>query len=103
VSHNFKGHAYLYGGGLYRRGNLKHVLFDQKGKRWQSTMKPLPEENIDYYLEVDEEEPVGATAIMAFRTQIFVTRSEVALVKGIQTGKPEIMGIYDSQGKYLRG
>lgn len=103
VSHNFKGHAYLYGGGLYRRGNLEHVLFDQKGKRWQSTMKPLPEENIDYYLEVNEEEPVGATAIMAFRTQIFVTRSEVALVKGIQTGKPEIMGIYDSQGKYLRG
>lgn len=103
VSHNFKGHAYLYGGGLYRRGNLKHVLFDHKGTRWQSTMKNLPEENIDYYLEVNEEEPVGATAIMALRTQIFVTRSDVALVKGIQTGKPEIMGIYDSQGKYLRG
>ena len=103
VSHNFKGHAYLYGGGLYRRGNLKHVLFDQKGKRWQSTIKPLPEENIDYYLEVNEEEPVGTTAIMALRTQIFVTRSEVALVKGIQIGKPKIMGIYDSQGKYLRG
>ena len=61
------------------------------------------DENIDYYMEVDGEQPVGATAIMAFRTQIFVTRSEIAVVKGIQKGNLEVVGIYDSQGKYLRG
>ena len=35
---------------------------------------------------------------MAFRYQIFVTRSDVVLVKGIQSGKPEIIGVYDSLG-----
>ena len=103
VSHNFKGKGYIYGGGFYRRGHLENVLIDNHGNQTKAHINPLSEENIDYYLEVNSEEPVGATAIMAFRTQIFVTRSEVALVSGIQDGKIEIKGIYDSQGNYLRG
>lgn len=102
VSHNYQGKAYIYGGGLYRRGHLDHVLLDNQGARSSSLVEHLPDENIDYYLELVDEQPVGTTAVMAFRTQIFVTRSEVALVKGIQTGTPELIGIYDSQGKYLR-
>lgn len=35
---------------------------------------------------------------MAFRFQIFVTRSQVVLVKGISTNTPHIMGIYNSLG-----
>lgn len=103
VSHNFKGKGYLFGGGFYRRGHLKNVLIDNHGKQTEAHINALSDENIDYYLEIDETEPIGATAIMAFRTQIFVTRSEVALVSGIQDGKPTIEGIYDSQGNYLRG
>ena len=103
VSHNFQKNAYVYGGGLYRRGHLKNVLLADSIRQWQSIIRPLPDENIDYYMEVDGEQPVGATAIMAFRTQIFVTRSEIAVVKGIQKGNLEVVGIYDSQGKYLRG
>lgn len=103
VSHNFKGKAYLYGGGLYRRGNLNHVLIAIGTERKSGTILPLPDENIDYYLEMEDEQPVGATAVMAFRTQIFVTRSEVALVAGLKTGNPHIIGVYDSQGKYIRG
>lgn len=103
VSHNFNGKGYLYGGGFYRRGHLKNVLIDNYGEQTEAHINALSDENIDYYLEVDEKEPIGATAIMAFRTQIFVTRSEVALVSGIQEGKPKIVGIYDSQGNYLRG
>ncbi|AEB30188.1 conserved hypothetical protein [Carnobacterium sp. 17-4] len=103
VSHNFKRKGYLFGGGFYRRGHLKNVLIDNHGKQTEAHINALSDENIDYYLEIDETEPIGATAIMAFRTQIFVTRSEVALVSGIQEGKPTIEGIYDSQGNYLRG
>lgn len=35
---------------------------------------------------------------MCFRTQIFVTRSDVALIQGISTGQPTIAGLYDSLG-----
>ncbi|MDN4592478.1 hypothetical protein NWF35_00825 [Polycladomyces subterraneus] len=38
---------------------------------------------------------------MAFRTQVFVTRSDVAVVKGLSSGKPELVGIYDSLGKEI--
>jgi len=103
VSHNFKGKGYIYGGGFYRRGHLENVLIDNHGKQTEAHINALPEENIDYYLEVSSEEPIGATAIMAFRTQIFVTRSEVAIVSGIQEGNMKLEGIYDSQGNYLRG
>lgn len=103
VSHNFKEKAYLYGGGFYRRGHLENVLIDDDGKQTETRINPLADENIDYYLEADTTQPVGATAIMAFRTQVFVTRSEVALVSGLQKGVPILEGIYDSQGKYLRG
>lgn len=102
VSHNFNDHAYIYGGGLYRRGHLKNILLHDGKEERSSTINPFNPENIDYYLEVAETQPVGATAIMVPRTQIFVTRSEVALVKGIQNGNPEIIGIYSSLGEYLR-
>lgn len=103
VSHNFKSKAYLYGGGFYRRGHLDNVLIDSFGEQTEARINPLADENIDYYLEMDRKGPIGATAIMAFRTQIFVTRSDVALVSGIQKGIPKLEGIYDSQGNYLRG
>lgn len=103
VSHNFNDHAYVYGGGLYRRGRLEHVLLHDGNKTWDSTVNPFNPESIDYYLEVADTQPVGATALMAFRTQIFVTRSEVALVQGIQTDEPEVIGIYSSLGERLRG
>jgi predicted amino acid racemase len=103
VSHNYENHAYIYGGGYYRRGHLDNVLFDSDGKRTEGQILPFADSNIDYFLESDIEQPVGATAIMSFRTQIFTTRSDVALVEGLSTNKPELVGIYDSQGKYLRG
>src|SRR5699024_7670672 len=102
VSHNFDNHAYVYGGGLYRRGHLKNILLHDGKEKWQSTINPFSPDNIDYYLEVADTQPVDATAIMASRTQIFVTRSEVALVQGIQNDEPEIIGIYSSLGEYLR-
>lgn len=101
VSHNSRDSGFLYGGGYYARGNLENVLLDNEGKRSQSKVKPFPSDNIDYYLEIDGKQTVGATAIMAARTQIFVTRSQVALVKGLNSNKPELVGIYTSQGREI--
>ena len=108
VSHLFEGVAYAYGGGFYRRGNLKGALV---GRNLEEALNnklaaiQLSPANIDYYggLEIkDREVRVGDTVIYAFRTQIFVTRSEVALVEGIKEGKARVIGIYDSLGNRLK-
>ena len=44
---------------------------------------------------------VNDTVIMAFRFQIFVTRSSVCIIKGIQTDTPEIVGVYTSGGDII--
>lgn len=100
ISHNFDGKAYCYGGGHYRRSHMTSVLV---GKEMKSAKKldviPPSLESIDYYLGISEECEIGDAAIMAFRFQIFVTRSDVVLVQGIHKGCPEIIGIYDSMGR----
>lgn len=99
ISHNFQGKAFCYGGGYYRRSHVSYVLV---GKTLEGARKlgvyPPSAESIDYHFEIPQECQVGAAAVMAFRFQIFVTRSDVVLVKGIQTGNPRIIGIYDSLG-----
>lgn len=101
VSHTFKGQSYVYGGGYYRRGHLQHVLLDNRGEQQIATMAPFADENIDYYLEVNGDHDFGATAIMAFRTQIFVTRSTIAIVEGISKGEPKLVGLYNSLGQKI--
>lgn len=61
-------------------------------------------ENIDYYRLLQRpthaaDVEVGDTAVLAFRTQIFVTRSTVAVVAGLSTGEPRLTGLYDAQGR----
>ena len=101
ISHNFKGKAYFYGGGYYRRGHLNSVLVHDANTRTEDRVDQFSDESIDYYLSTATEHSVGATVIAAFRTQIFVTRSNVAVVQGISEGKPEIVGIFDSQGRRI--
>jgi len=103
VSHNYDNHSYIYGGGYYRRGHLENVLFNDNGEQSEGQILPFSDSNIDYFLESNIEQPVGATAIMSFRTQIFTTRSDVALIEGLNNNEPKLVGIYDSQGKHLRG
>lgn len=108
VSHYFDGKVYTYGGGFYRRSKMRKALIGKNFTDMKDNIVEAEEpslEAIDYYgaLNINNKKvDVGDTVIYAFRTQIFVTRSEVALVKGIQTGNPEILGIYDSLGKKLR-
>ena len=57
--------------------------------------------SIDYTLPLAGEHPVSSAVVLCFRTQIFVTRSDVVLVSGIQHGTAEIVGRYDSLGNLL--
>lgn len=99
ISHNFKGKSYCFGGGSYPRGAIENALVgnDYASARKIKVVQPKAE-NIDYYIELEEEGRVGETVLMLFRSQIFVTRSNVAVVSGIQADKPKLEGIFTSTG-----
>lgn len=99
ISHNFQDKSYCYGGGHYRRSHVSQALNVTQATRHVVDVIPIEPDNIDYYFQLAQALPVSSTVIMAFRFQIFVTRSQVAIVKGIGTDSVEIMGIYDSLGK----
>ena len=99
ISHNFKGNSYCYGGGFYRRSHVQYALCGTNSNNARTLEVIPPElESIDYHFGLSEEAVVGETVLMAFRFQIFVTRSDVVLVKGISEEKPEIVGVFDSLG-----
>lgn len=103
VSHGFGGVSYCYGGGHYRRGHLENALVGATlGAVRRVRVAPPTDECIDYHFELSEPLPVGDPVLMCFRTQLFVTRSEVAVVSGLSEGRPCLEGIFDTQGRRLR-
>ncbi|CDL85935.1 YhfX family PLP-dependent enzyme [Xenorhabdus cabanillasii] len=106
ISHHYDGNSYCYGGGYYKRSHMKHALvFPAKNQEHNSSYKTvrilrLGEPCIDYHLPLAGTHPIGSPVIMCFRAQVFVTRSDVALISGIQSGEPKLEGIYDSQGNW---
>ncbi|WP_337264933.1 MULTISPECIES: YhfX family PLP-dependent enzyme [unclassified Serratia (in: enterobacteria)] len=105
VSHHFAGNSYCYGGGYYRRGNVLQALVgaEQEGPLLTASVLPQHESSIDYHIALQGIYPIGCPVLMCFRSQIFVTRSDVALVSGIATDRPKLEGIYDSQGRVKKG
>lgn len=102
ISHNFKDKAYCYGGGNYRRGHMEHVLVGTSLDDCKSALVCAPDnDSIDYHFEIDKNFDVGLTCIMCFRTQIFTTRSTVAVVGGIQSNSPKLLGLFDPLGKRI--
>ncbi|HCL5250543.1 TPA: YhfX family PLP-dependent enzyme [Salmonella enterica] len=103
ISHHFRGDSYCYGGGYYRRGHVQNALVftPNNDTPLEAKLKPVNDSSIDYYLPLAGEFPVSSAAVFCFRTQIFVTRSDVVLVSGIQRGAAEIVGRYDSLGNAL--
>lgn len=103
VSHNFDGKGYCYGGGYYRRSHIENGYVGTKlGMKKHVNIIPPALDSIDYYFEMGEECNVHDSVIMAFRFQIFVTRSNVCLVEGIQRKQPRIIGIYNSLGDEIK-
>lgn len=100
ISHNFEGRGYCFGGGHYRRSHMKNALVGENllSARHVEVIPPS-DDSIDYHFGLSKECPVGQTVVMAFRYQIFVTRSDVVLVTGLRKGAPRIEGIYDSAGR----
>ena len=102
ISHNFKRQAYCFGGGYYRRSHVKSALVGTSFDNYtEMGIIPPSNESIDYHFGLTKEGTVGDTVVMAFRYQIFVTRSDVVLLEGLKKKKPQIVGIYDSMGKKL--
>ncbi|MBA3112390.1 YhfX family PLP-dependent enzyme [Salmonella enterica] len=103
ISHHFRGDSYCYGGGYYRRGHVQNALVftPNNDTPIEAKLKPMDDSSIDYYLPLAGEFPVSSATVFCFRTQIFVTRSDVVLVSGIQRGATEIVGRYDSLGNVL--
>lgn len=97
VSHNFKDSGYCYGGGHYRRSHVEKALVGDELKEIKVINPNL--ESIDYHFELAGKQKIGEPVIMCFRTQVFTTRSHVAVVKGIGGGNPELIGLYNSLGE----
>lgn len=102
VSHNLNQKSFCYGGGHYRRSHMENALVGSDIIHAQRT-KVLPPDldSIDYHFGLSDNLKINDTVLMAFRFQIFVTRSTVCIVKGIQSGKPEILGLFNSLGAEL--
>ncbi|WP_428770642.1 alanine racemase [Treponema sp. HNW] len=99
ISHVFKNKSYFFGGGYYARGHLEQVLIeDGTGQLQKKEVSSFSPGNIDYYLEVNSKQSIGKTVLGCFRTQMFVTRSDIVLTEGIQSGNPVITGIYTPEG-----
>lgn len=102
VSHEYGGKAFCYGGGHYRRSHVRRALVGPPQEERFLDVIPPADESIDYYFGLDGPARVSECVVMAFRTQIFVTRSQVALIRGISKGNPKIEGIYTSLGQRLK-
>lgn len=106
VAHTLSdGRPAVHGGGFYPRAHIKDALLHRTGLRLP--VQDASAEYIDYYRLLDAPSPgtaevrAGDTAVLAFRTQIFVTRSTVAVVSGLSSGAPRLTGLYDPLGRAL--
>ncbi|MDJ1130365.1 alanine racemase [Streptomyces iconiensis] len=95
------GRPAVFGGGFYPRSHIRSALLPRTGQRL--AVAEAPAENIDYYRLLEAPASgarvsAGETALLAFRTQVFVTRSTVAVVEGLSSGTPRLTGLYDSRG-----
>ncbi|MFI9630095.1 alanine racemase [Streptomyces sp. NPDC052042] len=98
------GRPAVHGGGFYPRARIKDAYLPRSGVRL--AVHDAPAENIDYYRLLEapatpNDAGLGDTAVFAFRTQIFVTRSNVAVVAGLSSGTPRLRGLYDALGRAL--
>jgi predicted amino acid racemase len=104
ISHLDAQHAYFFGGGLYRRSAARQALAQTRnGERVACPVLPLDPRAIDYYIPLAlPNEPalqVGDGVLLATRAQVFVSRSLVAAVSGIQSGAPKLAGLFDAWGR----
>lgn len=106
ISHHVGNEAYCFGGGfwsdIYDPDYVPRALVGYTPDEALSNMVlSVPKKVIiDYYGSVTPASkcPIGATVVFGFRTQMQMTRSSVVILKGIASGTPEIVGIFDHAG-----
>lgn len=105
VAQHAAGRPLVFGGGFYSRGHVRSALIRTATGEVRASVLPAPAENIDYYRALEPAAGsgdlvhVGDGVVMAFRTQIFVTRSLVAVVSGLSAGAPRLDGLFDAVGR----
>lgn len=99
ISHNFKNSSYCYGGGHYRRSHMENAFVGNELNKAKVIMPD--QESIDYHFELNGNYEIGLPVIMCFRTQVFTTRSHVAVVKSIGNGEPELLGVFNGLGERI--
>ena len=101
VTHQLAGLTYTLAGGLYPRSRARKALVYGGGSEpAEAGVRLDPPVAIDYYgaLELDSgRAAVGDTVVYAFRSQVFVSRSFVAVV-GDVAGTPEVLDLSTSTG-----
>jgi len=119
VSHVVGNRAYSFSGGLPQSGyhgffttlyhqNFLLALVGRGAKRKQTLAEPPSLVNDvqawpDFYttLRCDSPMNTGDTVVFGFRPQVYTTRSRVAVVRGVETGRDEVLGIFDRNGNLL--
>jgi predicted amino acid racemase len=109
ITHMYEGMAYAHGGGLFQ--DIYDPDFGYKALVGRDPDRTLDNEVswnridqiIDYHAPLVEGDrcKVGDTALFGFRSQMQMTRSWVAVVKGLGQGRPELAGMFDHAGHML--
>lgn len=99
ISHHYQKDSYFYGGGCYRRYPIHQALIGTSSNNCTSVdVNEFDATSIDYHLSTPHYFPIGASVIACFRTQVFVTRSEVLVIDQIQSDNPVIIGTFSPLG-----
>lgn len=103
VTHTLWDRAYTLGGGFYARGRCREaVVFTATGAK-RAKVIPNSPEAIDYYGALTRDGidmSPGDSVVYAFRSQVFTSRSFVAVVKNVDLA-PEVIGIFNHSGNRL--
>jgi predicted amino acid racemase len=92
--------ANTLGGGFYARSRARTALvYGDSDEPVATRVQPLPADAIDYHGTVETDGPVavGNTAVYAFRSQVFVSRASVAVLRDVQ-GTPQVVGLFNRDG-----
>jgi predicted amino acid racemase len=119
VAHRFGDRAYVYGGGYFiddpvwlQPGFIHQAMVSTDADHILEREVPFLGAGsgasggfggIDYYgylADPNGQLPVGASVVMGFRIQSFVTRANIAVVS-TRAGSPQLHGVFDNVGRRL--
>lgn len=101
VSHNWQGRSSVFGGGFYGRSKLEQAVIERDGGLCPVKALPVSPGNIDYYGELERSLPVGTGVVYSFRTQMFMTHSNIAVLGGLSSSAPKLLGVYNEKGQTI--